>query len=627
MHEDFMDNGTRERRAWWMIGSVLLLFGVLVVRLYLLQITGWEQYQIQSENNTMQPVPIAANRGLILDRSGEILVDNRPSYTISVVPSRLMRNTDRATQSRVISRLSRTVDLPEKRIKHRLSSRKRHFYDPIKLRRDVGFDMVSMIEEDRYDLPGVEIQVEARRGYPSFNGPFPLAPHILGYVGLIDANTYSRKHPQGYSLDDQIGKRGVERLCEQSLRGREGIKFIEVNARGREVGAFPDKTQNAISGSNLALTLDWRLQLEAERCFRDSLKGSLVAMNPRTGEILAMVSQPGFHPRSVRNIEEWHALQSDPQKPLLNRSIQGEYPPASVLKMVTALAALELGILGPDEPRYDPCEGELEFGDRFFGCHLKTGHGQLTLRSAIVRSCDVFFYHLGREVGIANWNKYVKILGLGRPTGIDIAAGGDGEARGLITDRAYYEKHRGNWVEGFMLNLSIGQGETTATPVQIARYISALAVGSLPPPHVLVKNTGTLKSEPVSISEKNLADMRSILTDVVNSIHGTGKQARVHGVVVGGKTGTAQNSHGEDHAWFTAIAPMDDPEIVVAVVVENAGQGGEVAAPMARHVLESYFENKVSEAGVTVAAHIPDANDKAPVDTTPNTPIASSQQR
>jgi penicillin-binding protein 2 len=626
MHEDFMDNGTRERRAHWMLGSVLVLFGILFVRLYLLQITGWEQYRIQSEKNTMQPVPIEANRGLILDRNGKILVENRPSYTISVVPSRLMRNTDPNTQARVISRLSATVGLPEKRIKKKLASQRRRFYDPVRLRRDVGFEMVSMIEEDRYDLPGVEIQVEARRGYPSFNRPFPLAPHILGYVGLIDAKMFSRKRPQGYSMDDQIGKRGVERLCEPVLRGQEGIKFIEVNARGREVGSFPERTQNAVSGHNLALTLDWRLQLEAELSFQDSLRGSLVAMDPRSGEILAMVSMPGFHPRSVRDIQEWHALQSDPQKPLLNRSIQGEYPPASVLKMVTALAALELGILGPDEPRYIPCEGELEFGDRVFGCHLESGHGKLTLRSAIVRSCDIFFYNLGREVGIANWNKYAKILGLGRRTGIDIAAGGDGEAKGLITDRAYYEKNRGNWVEGFMLNLSIGQGETTATPVQIARYISALAVGSLPQPHVLLRNTATSRSEPVSISEANLTHMRSILKDVVNSLHGTGKQARVRGVVVGGKTGTAQNSHGEDHAWFTAIAPMENPEIVVAVVVENAGQGGVVAAPMARRVLEAYFDNAISE-NITVASRDPTSDPEDTPDVIRNRPVASTQQR
>ncbi len=624
MHEDFMDNGTRERRAHWMLGSVLILFGILFAKLYLLQITGWEQYRIQSEKNTMQPVPIEANRGLILDRNGEILVDNRPSYTISVIPSRLMRNTDPKTQARVISRLSETVGLSETRIKSKLASRKRHFYDPVKLKRDVGFEMVSMIEEDRYDLPGMEIQVEARRGYPPFNGPFPLAPHILGYVGLIDAKTFSRKQPQGYSMNDQIGKRGVERLCEQDLRGQEGIKFIEVNARGREVGSFPDRTQNAVSGNNIALTLDWRLQLEAELCFQDSLKGSLVAMDPLSGEILAMVSKPGFHPRSVRNLQEWHALQADPQKPLLNRSIQGEYPPASVLKMVTGLAALESGIIEPDEQRYDPCEGELEFGDRVFGCHLDTGHGELTLRSAIVRSCDIFFYNLGREVGIANWNKYAKILGLGQPTGIDIAAGGDGEAKGLITDRSYYERNRGSWVEGFMLNLSIGQGETTATPIQIARYISALAVGYLPRPHVLLGNGDPSLSEPVSISETSLVHMRSILRDVVNSLHGTGKQARVRGVVVGGKTGTAQNSHGEDHAWFTAIAPMENPEIVVAVVVENAGQGGEIAAPMVRRVLEAYFDNAASEE-ITVASTEPAPSQ--PENVIGNAPVASAQQR
>ena len=348
MHEDFMDNGTRERRARCLLGAVLILFGILSVRLYLLQIAGSEQYRIQSEKNTMQPVPIEASRGLVRDRNGVILVDNRPSYTISVIPPRLFRNTDPAIRKGVISRLSQTIGLSKARIEEKLSSRKRHFYEPVKLKRDVGFEMVSMIEEDRYDLPGVEIQVEARRGYSAFNGPFPLAPHILGYVGLIDADTYSQMAPLGYSYDDQIGKRGIERLCETRLRGRDGVKYIEVNVRGREVGSFPDKTEPPVAGQDIVLTLDWRLQLAAEQALNDTLKGSIVAMDPNDGAILAMVSKPGFHPRSIRNPQEWNALQSDPLKPLLNRSIQGEYPPGSILKMVTAAAALEMTVTAID---------------------------------------------------------------------------------------------------------------------------------------------------------------------------------------------------------------------------------------------------------------------------------------
>ena len=593
MHEDFLDNGTREHRARCLLGVALILFGILSVRLYLLQIADCEHYRIQSEKNTMQPVPIEASRGLIRDRNGVILVDNRPSYTISVIPPRLLRNTDRTARKRVISRLSRIVGLPEDVLRKKFGSHKHHFYEPVKMKRDVGFETVSIIEEDRYDLTGVEIQVEARRGYPPLNGPFPLASHILGYVGLIDADKYAQMALLDYNYDDQIGKRGIERLCEAQLRGQNGVKYIEVNARGREVGSFPDKTSPSLPGQDVVLTLDWRLQLAAERAFGDTLRGSVVALDPNTGEILAMASKPGFHPRSIRNHREWKALQSDLRNPLLNRSLQGEYPPASILKMVTAIAALEMGLLDLEEPHYPPCEGELEFGDRVFGCHKEGGHGELTLRQAIVQSCDVFFYHLGQDVGIGNWSRYASALGFGRPTGIDIAEGGDGEARGLVPTRAYYEK-RGNWVGGFMLNLCIGQGEMLVTPLQAARYTAALAVGKLPQPHVL-RDGAPHPPTPVQISDRTLQQIRSVLLDVVEGLHGTGRRARIEGIHVAGKTGTAQNSHGEDHAWFIAFAPVDSPRIALAVLAENAGHGGEVAAPIARQILETYFQTLVPE--------------------------------
>ncbi len=604
MHEDFMDNGTRERRERCLLSAVLILFGILSVRLYMVQIANWEQYRIQSEKNTMQPVPIEASRGLVRDRNGTILVDNRLSYTISIIPPRLLRNTDPSIRKRVVSQLSQTIGLSKTRIQEKLSSRKRHFYEPVKLKQDVGFEMVSMIEEDRYDLPGVEIQIEIRRGYPTFNGPFPLVPHILGYVGLIDANAYAQMAPLGYSYDDQIGKRGVERLCEAQLRGQDGVKYIEVNVWGQEVGSLPEKTEPPVAGQDVFLTLDWRLQLAAEQALSDTLKGSVVAMDPNNGAILAMVSKPGFHPRSIRNLLEWNALQSNPQKPLLNRSIQGEYPPASVFKMVTAIAALEMGLLGPDELRYAPCRGKLTFGDRVFRCHKPAGHGKLNLREALIHSCDTFFYQLGRKVGIANWNHYAKLLGFGQATGIDIAEGGEGEAKGLITDRAYYEVHRGSWAEGYMLNLSIGQGETSVTPIQVARYTSALAVGSLPRPYVLKSSAPHARSTPVQISAQTLAQIRSILFQVVESPYGTGRRSRIEGVTVAGKTGTAQNSHGEDHAWFVAFAPVEAPQIAVVVLAENAGQGGKVAAPISHKVLKTYFEVIAPEQApdVTVAA-------------------------
>jgi penicillin-binding protein 2 len=588
MHDDFMQNGTRERRTRVLLSVVALLFGILTIRLYLLQIADWEQYRIQSENNTMHPVTIQASRGLIRDRNGVIMVDNRPSYTISVVPPRLLANTDSAVRAALIERLAQIVGLPHKKIEEKLESKNRHFYDPIKLKLDVGFEAVSIVEENRYDLPGVEIQVEARRGYPTFNNALPLAPHILGYVGLIDATQYTQIKTQGYRYGDQVGKRGIERLLENRMRGREGVKYIEVNARGREVGSFPEKTQSPVSGEDMWLTIDSRLQQVAERAFGDSLRGSLIAMEPHSGEILVMVSKPGFHLQSIRDPQAWRALQADPSKPLLNRSLQGEYPPASVFKMVTAIAALDMGIIEADEYRFDPCEGEWAFGDRIFGCHKIEGCGELDLREALVQSCDVFFYHLGLEVGITNWNHYSRLFGFGEPTHIDIASGGDGEMHGLVPDRAYYEKRHGRWFNGNMLNLAIGQGEILATPIQVARYTSALATGKLPVPHLL--KDAEYQADPLPISSHVLETVQNIMYNVVSLPHGTGRRVRVADVSVAGKTGTAQNPHGKDHAWFVAFAPLESPRIAVAVIVENGGSGGSIAAPIAQKVLSAYFE-------------------------------------
>jgi penicillin-binding protein 2 len=625
MRDDFMDNGFRKARARSMMTVVIALFAVLFVGLFRLQIADSERYRIQSKKNTMQVVPIEAGRGLIRDRNGVILVDNRPSYTISVLPQRLRQNTGPTVRGHVVNRLSQVAGLPVQHINQMLTNRNRRFHEPVRLKRDVGFNIVSVLEEERYDLPGVEVQFEVRRGYPSFNGGLPLAPHIVGYVGLMDAETYKRKREFGYRLDDQIGKRGVERLCEPVLRGQEGVRFIEVNAFGREVGGFPEKTVLPTRGNDILLTLDWRLQQAAELAFADSLRGSLVAMDPNNGEILAMVSKPGFHPRSIRSVREWRTLQADTSNPLLNRSMKGEYPPASVFKMITAIAGLEVGLIDSETARYRSCRGRMKFGDRVFRCHKASGCGRLSLRGALIRSCDVYFYQLGRKVGIANWSRYTRMFGFGQPTGIDIAAGADGEAVGMVTDRSYYKERYGHWAEGYMLNLTIGQGETSVTPVQIARYISALAVGKLPRPHVL-KSTAS-ESTPVQISAQTLKTIRSIMLDVVEDPYGTGKRARVKGVRVAGKTGTAQNSHGDDHAWFTALAPAHHPEIVIAVVVENAGHGGAVAAPIAARVLETYFDLARPErkADIIVAEHVdtessPEANDSKPAPAGNTTP-------
>ena len=606
MQSNFTHNGIRERRSRILFCVVVLLFAILGIRLYTLQIAEWEQYHIQSEKNTMQPVIIQADRGLIRDRNGIILVDNRPSYNISVIPPRFLANIEEDKCNGLLKRLGQIVDLPCATITEKLQSHNRHYYDPVNLKLDVDFEAISIIEENRYDFPGVEIQIEPRRGYPTFDNAistdfsnaqhnvskfFPLAPHTLGYVGLINASQYTQMKTQGYGYHDHIGKRGIERIFEDRMRGHKGVKYVEVNAKGREVGNFPEKTDPPISGEDLWLTLDWRVQQAAEHAFADSMRGSLIAMHPQSGEIIALVSKPGFHPQSIRDPKAWQRLQTDPSKPLLNRSLKGEYPPASVFKMITSIAALDMGILKADEYRLRPCTGSWVFGDRRFRCHNKNGCGTINMRQALVNSCDVFYYQLGLRVGIDNWHRYAAMFGFGELTNIDIAAGGDGEARGLLPNRAYYKQKHGFWAGGYMLNLTIGQGELLATPLQVARYTSALATGQLPTPHVIKGTQERTTSLP--LSKEIIKTIQSMMVDVVNSPGGTGRRALLPNIVVAGKTGTAQNPHGEDHAWFVAYAPAENPRIAIAVIVENGGSGGRVAAPIVQKTLEAYFEHAV----------------------------------
>jgi len=608
MQNDFTHNGIRAHRVRILFGVVAFLFAILGIRLYMLQIAEGEQYRIQSEKNTLQPVIIQANRGLIRDRNGIILVDNRPAYNISVIPPRFLANIEEDKCSGLLERLGQIVDLPCKTITEKLQSHNRHFYDPVKLKLDVDFEAISIIEENRYDFPGVEIQIEPRRGYPIFDTPsvlstgishaqhnastpLVLAPHILGYVGLINASQYTHMKTRGYGYDDQIGKRGIERIFEDRMRGHKGVRYIEVNAKGREVGSFPEKTNPPISGEDLWLTLDWRVQHAAEHAFADSMRGSLIAMHPQSGEIIAMVSKPGFHPQSIRDPKAWQHLQTDPSKPLLNRSLKGEYPPASVFKMITSIAALDMGIIKADEYRLRPCTGGMVLGDRRFKCHNKKGCGPINMRQALVKSCDVFFYQLGLKVGIDNWHRYAAMFEFGELTNIDIASEGDGEARGLLPNRDYYKQRHGFWAGGYMLNLTIGQGELLATPLQVVRYTSALATGQLPTPHVIKGAQRGTTSLP--LSKATLKTVQSMMEDVVNSPYGTGRSVRLPNIVVAGKTGTAQNPHGEDHAWFVAYAPAENPRIAIAVIVENGGSGGSVAAPIAQKTLEAYFEHAV----------------------------------
>jgi penicillin-binding protein 2 len=393
---------------------------------------------------------------------------------------------------------------------------------------------------------------------------------------------------------DLIGKEGIEKGYESVLRGERGVKYVETNAIGRELRGFPERSIDPQLGGNVVLTIDRHLQQVAEGAFPDSMAGSLVAIDPRNGEILAMVSKPSFDPSifsGVLSPDQWDELNSDPMHRLLNRSIQSAYPPASTLKMLSAIVGLDTGLIDRDT-RFGPCSGSLFFGDRKFGCWGV--HGRVDVTDAIIQSCDVFFYLLAQRMDMDIWNTYAQQLGFGLPTGIDLG----NEAQGLLPSRAYYDQRYGKygWSKGAMLNLSIGQGEILATPIQMARYIGAIGTGKLCTPHLVRRVEGrrrvpqALVCQDIAIPPQVLQVVRNALVGVLEDEKGTAHLSRIPGLRFAGKTGTAQNPHGEDHAWFVAFAPAEYPTIAISAIVENGGHGSSVAAPMVKKVIEAYLQ-------------------------------------
>ncbi len=578
-------------------GAVLLF---LLLRVWQLQVARHEVFLQLSDQNRLRPVVEQPIRGRIYDRNGLIIVDNRPSWTVTIMPPTTV------SSDSIISEIATILGMSAEEIVDRLRDRKGHQYTPVPIKRDVSFEVVARIKERGHDLPYVGIQMEPRRRYPYG----VLASHALGYLREIDEAQLSESQRLGedYLFGDLVGKDGVERAFEQVLRGRKGIRYIEVDARGRTVRETREREPDPpVPGRHLITTLDIELQGVAESAFHDTARGAVVAMDPRDGALLVMASLPRFDPldfSGVLDAATWDSLNSDERKPLLNRAITGLYPPASTFKLVSAAAGLQNGVMDATT-HFDPCvPGGWRLGIRYFRCWNEL-HGALNVVEAMERSCDVFFYQVGVKTGLSDLHRMATSFGLGMRTGLDLP----GEAVGIVPDAEYYNRTigSGEWIEeGQVINLAIGQGEMLATPLQVAVMTSIVANGGLRVTPYLVDYTFTGGSEtrqlsprprPVEIEDvtmENLELIREGMIRVVNGENGTARHValRVPGVVVAGKSGTGQNPHGEDHAWFTAFAPADDPEIVVTVVVENGGGGSAVAAPIAAEVLRAYFRNR-----------------------------------
>ena len=580
--------------------AATVIFLLLVLRLWYLQIIKVDRYRALSERNRIRYIPIAAARGPIYDSKGHLLVGNRPSFEIAVLRQEV------GHVNRLLSRLAGFLKVDPKVLRKRWEQGTRFpSYRPLPLAEDVSRDVLEKVEENSVDLPGVIIQVRPMRAYPDGN----LAAHLLGYLGEITEKELESPQYADYHPGDFVGKSGLEKVLEPYLRGQEGERRVEVDVKGKELRLL--QTQDPVPGDRVYLTIDSGLQKVAENAFGKQA-GAAVVLNVKTGAVLAMVSAPSFNPADFASGisgTEWIKLLRNSRHPLQNKAIQGVYPPGSTFKIVTALAALKAGVITPSTVL--DCKGYLHLGNREFRCWKKTGHGLTDLKKAIRESCDVYFYQVGLDVGIDRIADMAHALGLGQKLGFVLP----GEKAGLIPDRAWKRKRFGTrWYDGETVIAAIGQGYVLVTPLQLAVMTAAVANGGKVLHPYLIKRIEDLdgnvvkENSPevlndVQLSKSDLRAVRRGLVAVVNEAHGTGWSAHLDKVEVAGKTGTAQvvklkdekRKGGDipyrfrDHALFVAYAPADHPKIAVAVVVEHGTHGGSAAGPITKAILEKYF--------------------------------------
>jgi len=565
--------------------ATISIMALLFVRLCQLQLLYHGEFGKKSQENSVRSVVKDPIRGYISDRRGSLVVDVGPFYSVTLTPSEYdPRNTPFLAQL-----LGLSQSALEERIAKAISYSR---FVPTRIKRDLDYRTLAAIQENLYLLPGIAFEVEMKRTYPTR----ARATHLLGYNREITELQLGRVGDY-YRLGDVIGAGGLEASYETILRGQKGFTFYAVNAKGQVLGSFEEGNHDvaAKDGFDLILNVDIGVQAFAESLMTN-YRGALVAIDPSNGGILALVSKPDFDPSVFSGVtpsDLWTKLNSDMSKPLFNRATMTRYPPGSTFKMVLAAAALEEKII--TENTRIQCYGAYRYGDRVFK-DMKA-HGSVNVVEAIQRSCNVFFYQLMMRVGFEKWTEYGRKFGFGRATGIDIGE----ETSGLLPSSSYFDRvyGKGRWTQGYLVSLSIGQGEVGVSPLQMALYAAALANGgTVHQPHSVqfIRNKRLNRLEivehnsyPTGISSHTMELIREGMRRAIHDAGGTGYAARVPGVISAGKTGTAENPHGEDHAWYVGFAPFDDPKIAVAVMLENAGFGGVKAAPIAGLVIERYL--------------------------------------
>lgn len=595
------DSGRFRKKIQVIIWLVSLAFFLLVARLWYLQVVRGDDLRKRSENNRIRIQEIKPLRGLIMDTNGNILVDNQSSFDISIVPEAAKNIED------VMNKLTDLCDLGEDTISCKNPSLKsgRPFV-PVRICKNIDRNKLAIVETHSLDLPGVVVDVVPVREYVYGE----IMAHILGYVGNISSSELGKDIYSGYRSDDIVGKYGIEKYLDGYLKGESGGEQVEVDVSGRRLNVLGGI--KPVPGYNAVLNIDADLQKICWDAFQEKA-GTAIVMDPRTGSVMAMISRPSFDPNLFnRGIsgESWEKLTADPLCPLQNRAVSGQYPPGSTYKMIVAAAALEEGLITKDTEIF--CDGTYRMGDRTFRCWKKKGHGTVNLHRAIAESCDVYFYHLGEMLGVDKLAEYAEKFGFGYKTGISLP----GEKSGLIPTKEWKLRRYGKrWQKGETTSLAIGQGFTLVTPLQLLRAYCAIADGGSLYKTQLVKRIETAdgqvvrefppeKERTVPVSRKNIDILKYALWGAVNEPHGTGWALKRKEKDVCGKTGTAQvismpedtdddvddiQYRFRDHALFVCFVPYKNPVIATLVIVEHGGHGGSVSAPIARRIVDGYF--------------------------------------
>ncbi len=605
----------------WICGIVVLaMSGLLASRFYFLQVIQHDHYHTLAENNRMSIVPVAPNRGLILDRAGLVMANNFSAYTLEINPSKV------GNLEATIDQLSAFVDItPRDRKRFKKLREDSHRFESLPIKTRLSEIEVARFAANRFRFPGVDINARLFRNYPQSVS----ASHVVGYIGRINDKDLDMLEAEGklanYRGSDHLGKIGLEESYEDELHGKTGFEQVEIDAGGRAIRSL--SREEPIAGNNLILSLDLKLQQIAEKAF-GHYRGALVAIDPKTGEVLASVSQPGFDPNLfVDGIDQvhWDAYNTSEDKPLNNRTIRGVYPPGSTIKPFMALAGLYYGKRTPTTTIFDPGYFTLAGSSHQYRCWKSGGHGAVDLKKSVVISCDTYYYGLANELGIDRMHEFLSRFGFGQKTGIDVKD----EVSGNLPSREWKKRRfKQVWYPGETVISGIGQGYTLVTPMQLAHATAIIAGNGISiPPHFVkaIQNSQTgevkpidyPKEQPFPFKPEDLALVRDAMVAVTQPGGTAARAAQGAPYVFGGKTGTAQVKsikQGEkynektveeryrDHALFIAYAPANDPTIAIGMIVENGGHGGSTAAPIARQVLDYHLLGKIPESQIEETA-------------------------